>query len=382
MSTEHAGTRMGMRRGDALGKRVEPPPPEQVERAEDAVKVLPWEPSKAIRAKVMFMVANSTSAPVNAEVEERAIQDAIDGKRFVFQKVPDVRAEDLFRSMKEEEPHIVHFSGHGTGSDGLAMKNRDGDPTTITARELGLIFKDLAAQGIAVRAVLLNACLAEEQAQAIAPYVDNVVGTSTLVGDDTAVTFAASFYTAIAEGRTVRAAFEAARARCGGDVEGTERIFRLFYSEPEPPLPEPSWKKFALTGVLINILAVAGWFIYGAITSDPAAPDVGPPDAAAAAPPMPLDPDAAPPDAAPPDAAPAPDAAKPDPVKSKPARVVRRSARICARDLKAGRNLVVRSQDCCQGSIPVSPAQKQAVTADLGRCTTVLYCSAISASCR
>lgn len=389
MSQEGGGTRMGRPSGQGRGRAIEPPAPVKVERAADAVQLRPWEPARAVRAKVLFLVANSSTAPVNAEVEEREIQDALDGRRFVFDKVPDVRAEDLFRSIRDTKPDIVHFSGHGHGDEGLAMKNRDGHPTTITARELSLIFKDLAEQGIAVRAVVLNACLAEAQARAIAPYVDNVVGTSTLVGDETAVTFAANFYQSIVEGRTVRASFEAARARCGGDVEGTERIFRLFFSEPVPPLPAPSWKKFAIVGVILNLVAFAAWMFWPDGTSE-ATPDAGVPDAAVVAALDAAAPDARVPDAKVPDAR-VPDAAEPDakvvarPVdaaKPPPKPVVKRS-RICARDLKAGRNAVIGRSSCCQGEIPASSAQKSSVQNDLGgRCTKVMLCQSIAAGCR
>jgi len=376
---------MARPRGQGRGKTIEPPPPEQVERAEDAVQVLPWEPSRSIRAKVLFLVANSSTAPVNAEVEEREIQDALDGKRFVFEKVPDVRAEDLFRSMRDQKPEIVHFSGHGHGKDGLAMKNRDGHPTTITARELGLIFKDLAAQGIAVRAVLLNACLAEEQAKAIAPYVDHVVGTSTLVGDESAVTFAASFYQSIAEGRPVRAAFEAARARCGGDVEGSERIFRLFYSEPVLPIPEPSWKAFAILGIVLNLVALAAWILWPD-GDDDRQPDMGPNDAAVLADAAPAPDAAAAPDAARiPDAAAAPDAAKPAPDAAPKPRPVKRRTKICARGMKEGRNFALREASCCQGVIPATASQTSSVKNDAslgGGCTTIMVCQSIAARCR
>ncbi|MCB9551329.1 MAG: CHAT domain-containing protein [Myxococcales bacterium] len=250
-----AGTRMARLTDDR--RRVEPPAPEEVERAADAVEALPWAPARVGRTRVLFLVANSSRAPVNAEAEERKIRDRIAGGRFSFEKVPDVRAEDLFAVLRDQRPAMVHFSGHGHGAAGLAMKNRDGLPTSITARELALHFRDLAAQGVAVRCVVLNACLAEEQALAIAPYVDFVVGTTALVGDDVAVTFADNFYLALTEGRAVRQAFEAARARCGGDVAGAEGTFRLFYSEPRPP------KRRA--GVAVAVAALVAVVVAGAL---------------------------------------------------------------------------------------------------------------------
>ncbi len=45
--------------------------------------------------------------------------------------------------------------------------------------------------------VCLNACYSEKQAHAIAQHIDCVVGMSDAVGDESAVSFSASFYQAL-----------------------------------------------------------------------------------------------------------------------------------------------------------------------------------------
>ncbi len=56
--------------------------------------------------------------------------------------------------------------------------------------------------------MVLNACYSHAQATGIAEQIDVVIGTSSKLTDDTAVTFAASFYQALAYGRSIQTAFE------------------------------------------------------------------------------------------------------------------------------------------------------------------------------
>lgn len=374
-------TRTRMARSAGSRKRVDPPPPERIERAEKALAIHPWTPARTPRVQVLFLVANSSRAPVNAEVEERKISERLkEDRRYRFTKVPDVRAEDLFQVMRDTRPAIVHFSGHGHGAAGLAMKNRDGDPTTITARELTLHFQDLAAQGIAIRCVVLNACLAEPQARAIAAYADYVVGTNTVVGDDTAVTFADNFYNALTEGRSVRRAFEAARARCGGDLEGSEKIFRLFYSEPKAP-PYPWGRKLTsalglIVAILVALLVAFVLIPVDDIDDPDATLDAAPIDAALATDAAALDttpvdqsaraPDAAPPDAAPPDAAP-----KPTP------RTTRPRGKLCARDQRQRLNRHLTAPCACVGRRDATPALRTQLDRDPGDCRAWYTCAYI-----
>jgi hypothetical protein len=56
--------------------------------------------------------------------------------------------------------------------------------------------------------VVLNACFSEAQAEAIAKHIDCVVGMSKTIKDRSAISFAASFYQALAYGRTVQEAYD------------------------------------------------------------------------------------------------------------------------------------------------------------------------------
>ena len=60
---------------------------------------------------------------------------------------------------------------------------------------------------------MLNACLSDDQAFAIARHIPCVVGMAGAVLDDVAIEFAASFYRAIADGQSVATACRLGRNR-------------------------------------------------------------------------------------------------------------------------------------------------------------------------
>jgi hypothetical protein len=59
-----------------------------------------------------------------------------------------------------------------------------------------------------VKCVVLNACYAVTQAEAIARYVDYVIGMKKDIGDEASVQFSVGFYDALGAGRSFEKAFE------------------------------------------------------------------------------------------------------------------------------------------------------------------------------
>ena len=55
---------------------------------------------------------------------------------------------------------------------------------------------------------MLDACFSRPQAEAITEVIDCAIGMKRAIGDQAAITFAASFYRAIGFGHSVRAAFD------------------------------------------------------------------------------------------------------------------------------------------------------------------------------
>src|SRR5262249_40289409 len=103
------------------------------------------------------------------------------------------------------QAHVVHFSGHGSSTEEIILLDKQGKPKPVSKEALISLFSTLKDN---IRLVLLNACFSRPQAEAITGEVDCAIGMSRAIGDDAAITFAASFYRAIGFGRSVKDAFD------------------------------------------------------------------------------------------------------------------------------------------------------------------------------
>lgn len=163
------------------------------------------------KVTVLFLAANpSSSLRLALDEEARAIEGKVrDAKHRDLVSIRTrwaVRPEDLQQALLDEEPTVVHFSGHGGGDVGIVLHaGNEGDEMLVAADALADLFRVLKT---GIRVVVLNACYSEVQAQAIVKEIDFVVGMSDTIGDDAAKWFAAAFYRALAFGKSVRIAFE------------------------------------------------------------------------------------------------------------------------------------------------------------------------------
>lgn len=167
----------------------------------------------AERVKILFLAANpAVTTRLGLDEEARAIKNKIRAAehRDAFEFITEwaVRPDDLLQALNEHRPHIVHFSGHGSESKELFFAGEDGAAKAVGPRALGRLF---LALGDNVRVVVLNACWSSGLAKSIAKSVDCVVGMRQAIGDRAAMQFAASFYRALAFGRSVQNAFEQGR---------------------------------------------------------------------------------------------------------------------------------------------------------------------------
>ncbi|HKP76849.1 MAG TPA: CHAT domain-containing protein [Longimicrobiaceae bacterium] len=172
------------------------------------------------KVKVLFFAADPFSAPPNgraprllldedvrqikAKVRAAEYRDALD-----FDLRLAARSDDLLQALHETQPQVVHFSGHG-GSEGLVLVDSDGHrPHPVAAAALAQLFQAFRGD---IRVAVLNACFSLPQAQAIAGVVGCAIGTRSEISDQAAITFAASFYRAIAFSQSIKAAYDQARA--------------------------------------------------------------------------------------------------------------------------------------------------------------------------
>lgn len=159
---------------------------------------------------ILFLAANPKgTSQLRLSEEVREIQSGL--KRihrqdaFVLQQQWAVRSRDVYQALLDYKPQIVHFSGHGSGEDGLVLENDAGQVQLISTEAVFNLFKLFGKQ---IECVVLNACYSEVQAKAIAKHIPYVIGMNKAIGDKAAIEFAIGFYEAIASGRSIEFAYK------------------------------------------------------------------------------------------------------------------------------------------------------------------------------
>lgn len=120
-----------------------------------------------------------------------------------------VRAPDILQAINELEPTIVHFSGHGSEQDELVLLDSQGRAKLVPMEG---VVAAMALAAESVRLIFFNTCHSYRQAQACAEKVGVAVGMATSIGDRAAIIFSSQFYSAIGFGKSVKTAFDQAKA--------------------------------------------------------------------------------------------------------------------------------------------------------------------------
>jgi parallel beta-helix repeat protein len=160
--------------------------------------------------KILILAANPlATAHLRLDEEMREIDEGLRRSkwrdRFVLVKKTAVTARSLRQALLDEEPQIVHFSGHGAREDGLVLENLLGQPQLVETQALAMLFELFTDS---VECILLNACYSQIQATAIAQHIGFTIGMNKAIGDRAAIEFALGFYDALGAGRTYDIAYK------------------------------------------------------------------------------------------------------------------------------------------------------------------------------
>lgn len=182
------------------------------------------------KIQILFLSANPwTTSRILVDEEVREISEKIQEgpyrDRFELHNESAIRPIDLQRLMLKYQPHIVHFSGHGSKQQKLILGGTRGRGKTVDQQGLAEVF---ALYNSHVRLVLLNACFTEPQAQSLSRVVNYAIGTSKGIGDKVGVAFAGAFYRALGFGKSVRDAFKSAKAELALTKTPRSRGIELF----------------------------------------------------------------------------------------------------------------------------------------------------------
>ena len=166
------------------------------------------------KIRILFLSANPwRTSRILVDEEAREIFERIhEGpyrNQFELHKYAATRPEDLQKLLLMYQPQIVHFSGHGSKKHKILLNGPHGRAKSLDDRGLADVF---ALYNKHVRLVLLNACFTKAQAQSISEVINYSIGTGKGIGDKVGVAFAGAFYRALGFGKSVRDAFESAKA--------------------------------------------------------------------------------------------------------------------------------------------------------------------------
>jgi hypothetical protein len=171
--------------------------------------------------KILVLAANPKDTPhlrLDEEVREIGdrLQQAKQRDQFDLDKRWAVRPRDVYQALLDFRPQIVHFSGHGTGVEGLVLEDIKGQTQLVSTEALARLFK-LFKDLMGVECVLLNACYSEIQAEAVSQYIDYVIGMHETIRDEDAIEFVVAFYAALGAGESYKFAYQLG---CNEDASG------------------------------------------------------------------------------------------------------------------------------------------------------------------
>ena len=161
------------------------------------------------KTKVLLVFANPNfTTPLQLGREARAIREAIKLSRYRDNIELIVREaatiHDVRRALLEEEPRIVHFSGHGS-NQGLMLEDESGTAYIVPQEALAELLK---AYSPPLQCVILNACYSTSQGQLVSLGVPFTIAMDGPISDKAAIEFARGFYDAIGASKQIDRAYK------------------------------------------------------------------------------------------------------------------------------------------------------------------------------
>jgi len=94
---------------------------------------------------ILILAANPKNTPrlrLDQEVREidNGLQRAQRRDEFILKQVWAVRRSDFRRAMLDLKPNIVHFCGHGSGEEGIAFEDENGQAKLVSTEALSGFF--------------------------------------------------------------------------------------------------------------------------------------------------------------------------------------------------------------------------------------------------
>jgi hypothetical protein len=192
------------------------------------------------KIKILYLAANPIDTG-HLQLQEEArefetrIRQGLHREAFEVTHYLAVRPPDLLRGLQELQPHVLHFSGHGSFGNEIVFQADNGTSQPIPPNDLAELVQLFQAN---LKLVLLSCCFGRRQAKALNDVVDFTIGMENPISDSGAVSFSANFYQVLASGGSINQAFNAARLVTnmeGRKVFGTSDLLIREGANPNEP---------------------------------------------------------------------------------------------------------------------------------------------------
>lgn len=168
----------------------------------------------SINPRILLAFANDAFSEARqlAELQQEMVSlgEILQGHMEVTTK-PEASQSVIVKAFKElgEDIHIFHFAGHASG-DGIETQEKEYERRVTLADGLA----EFIGQQRKLKLAFLNGCATEGQVKYFHDsHIPAVIATKFPIGDRLAREFAEAFYDSLAKGRSIRKAFEEARAQ-------------------------------------------------------------------------------------------------------------------------------------------------------------------------
>ena len=173
--------------------------------------------------KILFVSADPSDASrLGIQKELRKIQDelqrSVGRAGFLFEACLAARPSDLSRTLLvRPRPRVLHFSGHGTREGAICLEDDTGQVHPVSGTAIANLLEPISTD---LDCVVLNACYARKQADAILRHVQYVVGMSDSIDDRAATAYSVGFYQALFNGEEIPVAHQLGCAQIQMVLEG------------------------------------------------------------------------------------------------------------------------------------------------------------------
>lgn len=153
--------------------------------------------------KILFLWSCPAGViPIKAIEECHYIRTSVQNVCHIIHVIErsNIDKKDFKDSIANENPYILHFSGHGTSGriSGIILQNDVKNGYEIfETHQVEVLFRRIKHKNN-TKVVIFNACNSQEQANVICEYVPYVIGTNTNIQDEHAIAFSRGFYSQLA----------------------------------------------------------------------------------------------------------------------------------------------------------------------------------------